>query len=72
MHGGEVWAPEGEEFRGRAPEGPDLHGRDWDTFEAFKADLEGYIHHWNHVRRQVKLKGLTPVEFREQALREAA
>lgn len=49
-----------------------LHGRDWDTFEAFKADLEGYIHHWNHVRRQVKLKGLTPVEFREQALREAA
>ena len=49
-----------------------LHGRDWDTFEAFKADLEGYIHHWNNVRRQVKLKGLTPVEFREQALREAA
>ncbi|MFR3311920.1 IS3 family transposase [Collinsella stercoris] len=39
---------------------------------AFEAGLEGYIHHWNHVRRQVKLKGLTPVEFREQALREAA
>ena len=37
-----------------------------------KADLESYIHHWNNVRRQVKLKGLTPVEFREQALREAA
>ncbi|WP_417230591.1 IS3 family transposase, partial [Thermophilibacter sp.] len=31
-----------------------------------------YIHHWNNTRRQVKLKGLTPVEFREQALREAA
>ncbi len=31
-----------------------------------------YIRHWNNVRRQVKLKGLTPVEFREQALREAA
>ncbi|MFR3275037.1 MAG: IS3 family transposase [Collinsella phocaeensis] len=28
--------------------------------------------HWNHVRRQRRLKGLTPVEFREQALREAA
>lgn len=49
-----------------------LHGRDRDTFEALKADLEDYIHHWNHARRQVKLKGLTPVEFREQALREAA
>lgn len=44
-------------------------GRDWTDFETFKADLEDYIHHWNHVRRQVKLKGLTPVEFREQALR---
>ncbi|WP_418722228.1 IS3 family transposase [Enorma sp.] len=30
------------------------------------------MHHWNHTRRQVKLKGLTPVEFRERALREAA
>ena len=36
-----------------------FRGRDWDTFESFKADLEAYIHHWNHVRRQVKLKGLT-------------
>lgn len=49
-----------------------FRGRDWDTFEGFKADLESYIHHWNNVRRQVKLKGLTPVEFRERALREAA
>lgn len=49
-----------------------FRGRDWETFEEFKADLEAYIHHWNHARRQVKLKGLTPAEFREQALREAA
>ncbi len=49
-----------------------FRGRDWDTFEGFKADLESCIRHWNNVRRQVKLKGLTPVEFREQALREAA
>lgn len=47
-------------------------GRDWETFEEFKADLEAYIDHWNHVRRQVKLKSLTPVEFRKQALRAAA
>lgn len=49
-----------------------FRGRDWETFEEFKADLEAYIRHWNHARRQKKLKGLTPVEFREQALREAA
>ena len=49
-----------------------FRGRDWSDFESFKADLEAYIDHWNHVRRQVKLKGLTPVEFREQALRAAA
>ena len=49
-----------------------FRGRDWDDFESFKADLEAYIWRWNNVRRQVKLKGLTPVEFREQALRAAA
>ena len=49
-----------------------FRGCDWDDFEAFKRDLESYIGHWNHVRRQVGLKGLTPVEFRERALREIA
>ena len=43
-----------------------FRGRDWDTFEGFKADLKSYIRHWNNVRRQVKLKGLTPVEFRSR------
>ncbi|MST72031.1 IS3 family transposase [Olsenella porci] len=49
-----------------------FRGRDWSDFESFKRDLEAYIQHWNHVRRQVRLKGLTPVEFRDQALRETA
>lgn len=49
-----------------------FRGRDWDSFESFKADLEAYIWRWNNVRRQVGLKGLTPVEFREQALQKAA
>lgn len=49
-----------------------FRGRDWSTFEGFKRDLEAYIHHWNHVRRQVGLKGLTPAEFRSQALRGVA
>ena len=49
-----------------------FRGRDWDDFETFKRDLEAYIHHWNHVRRQVRLKCLAQVELRNQALRGAA
>ena len=49
-----------------------FRGRDWETFESFRADLGAYIVHWNTVRRQVALKGLTPAEFRDRALREAA
>lgn len=48
-----------------------FRGRDRGDFEGFKRDLDAYIRHWNHVRRQVGLRGLTPVEFREQALQEA-
>ena len=48
-----------------------FRGQDWQTFESFKVDLDAYITHWNTVRRQVKLKGLTPVEYRVQALQEA-
>lgn len=49
-----------------------FRGQDWQTFESFKTDLATYITHWNTTRRQVKLKGLTPAEYRDQALREAA
>ena len=43
-------------------------GREWGSFEDFKRDLEEYIVHWNTRRRQVRLKGLTPEEFRNRAL----
>ena len=49
-----------------------FRGQDWQTFESFKADLDAYFTHWNTTRRQVKLKGLTPAEYRDQALQEAA
>ena len=49
-----------------------FRGHDWQTFESFKADLDAYVTHWNTTRRQVKLKGLTPAEYRDQALQEAA
>ena len=39
----------------------------WDDFESFKSDLDDFVAHWNTRRRQVKLKGLTPEEFRNQA-----
>lgn len=42
--------------------------RTWPDFESFKADLDAYVAHWNTRRRQVKLKGLTPEEFRNQPL----
>ena len=45
-----------------------IMGREWKTFEDFKRDLEEYIVHWNTSRRQVRLKGLTPEEYRNQAL----
>lgn len=37
-------------------------------FEPFKAGLDAYVVHWNTRSRQVKLKGLTPEEFRSQSL----
>ena len=39
-------------------------GRTWPDFESLKVDLDDYVVHWNTRRRQVKLKGLTPEEFR--------
>lgn len=45
-----------------------FRGRTWPDFESFKADLDAYVAHWNTRRRQVKLKGLTPEEFRSRSL----
>lgn len=33
--------------------------------------IEDYIHYYNHERVSLKLKGLSPVEFRTQALKAA-
>ena len=43
-----------------------FQGRRWPDFESFKADLDVYVAHWDTRRRRVKLKGLTPAEFRSQ------
>ena len=45
-----------------------FRGQTFESFEEFKEKLEQYITHWNTRRRQVRLKGLTPEEFRNQSL----
>lgn len=45
-----------------------FRGREWPDFESFRADLDAYVTHWNTRRRQVKLNGLTPEEFRGQPI----
>ena len=45
-----------------------FRSRRWPSFEEFKRDLDAYVVHWNTRRRQAKLKGLTPEEFRNQSL----
>lgn len=41
--------------------------QEWESYEEFKKDLDNYIDHWNTRRRQVRLGGLTPQEFRMKA-----
>ncbi|WP_165542576.1 IS3 family transposase, partial [Bifidobacterium longum] len=36
--------------------------------ERFKAELDAYIVHWNTRRRQIRLEGHTPEEFRSMSL----
>ena len=46
-----------------------FRGRDWDRLRApSRKTWTTYIVHWNTRRRQKKLKGLTPEEFRSQSL----
>lgn len=46
-------------------------GRRFESFEAFKAGLEEYIDYWNTGRYQVRLKGMTPVQYRGHSTRAA-
>lgn len=45
-----------------------FRGRSWTDVESFKSNLDAYVAHWNTMRRQVKLRGLTLEEFRRQPL----
>jgi putative transposase len=45
-----------------------FHHNRFDTFEAFTTGLDEYIHSYNNHRISTKLKGLSPVQHRAQAL----
>ena len=41
-------------------------GRRFESFESFKAELDGYIEYWNTRRYQVRLDGMSPVQYRSR------
>ena len=43
-------------------------GRRFASYEEFKNELDAYIIHWNTRRRQIRLEGHTPEEFRNMSL----
>ena len=45
-----------------------LRQRSFTSLNQFKKELDLYIHWFNHERIQLKLKGLSPVEYRTQSL----
>jgi putative transposase len=40
----------------------------FDTVDELRSGLADYIHYYNHDRIKLKLKGLSPVQYRTQAL----
>ncbi|QIR15426.1 IS3 family transposase [Shewanella aestuarii] len=48
------------------------HGRQFESANELISAIKEYITYYNQKRIKVKLKGLTPVEYRNQALKEAA
>jgi putative transposase len=40
----------------------------FDSVDALRDGLADYIHYYNHDRIKLKLKGLSPVQYRSQAL----
>lgn len=43
-------------------------GREFDSYERFKSELDDYIIHWNTKRRQIRLEGHAPEEYRSMSL----
>ena len=48
-----------------------FHGQKFNSVEELEQTVKEYIHYYNHDRIKVKLKGLSPVEYRTQSLKAA-
>lgn len=48
-----------------------LYLQEFNSMEHFKQELEDYIHYYNHQRIKLKLKGMSPVNYRVHALKVA-
>lgn len=48
-----------------------FHGKEFKSVDELEQTVKEYIHYYNHERIQVKLKGLSPVEYRTQSLKAA-
>ena len=46
-------------------------GEEFKSVDELEQKVKEYIHYYNHERIKVKLKGLTPVEYRNQSLKTA-
>lgn len=45
-----------------------LYLQDFDSIQHFKIELEEYLYYYNNKRIKLKLNGLTPTEYRNQAI----
>ncbi|MDM5310679.1 IS3 family transposase [Peribacillus frigoritolerans] len=48
-----------------------LYLQEFESMEHFEKKLDDYIHYYNHKRMKVKLKDLSPIEYRTQVLEAA-
>ncbi|TCP60085.1 transposase InsO family protein [Baia soyae] len=48
-----------------------LYLHEFESIDHFKQELEDYIHYYNHKRLKIKLKGMSPVQYRTHTLRVA-
>ena len=48
-----------------------FHGEEFKSVDELEQKVKEHIHYYNHERIKVKLKGLTPVEYRNQSLKTA-
>lgn len=49
-----------------------LYLKEFESMEHFQQELESYMYYYNHKRMKVKLKGMSPIQYRIHAQQQAA